>query len=320
MSFSSEVKKEISLIQGEDCCTRAELYELIRLRSMVSISNRNFKITFTTTSLSTTRRIVFLIKKLYNVPVELLQKEQPRLDKKPLYYLVISEKGKEILTDLDLINPDLTFNERMSTTLFQKDCCKASLLRGAFLAKGSINNPVSNKYHLEIVLNSQSEADLLKQIMEGIGVEAKTIIRPKGVVLYLKRAEHIADFLKFIGAGNSLFAFEDLRIKKDLNNYVNRIMNCDVANEQKAIASASKQLADIAFLEKNYGFINLTPRLMDAVLLRTTFPDDSLSQLSENSEETIGRFISKSGLSHCFKDIGDLVAEIKKNKPVSLKK
>ncbi|NLD27013.1 MAG: DNA-binding protein WhiA [Acholeplasmataceae bacterium] len=320
MSFSSEVKKEIGLIQGEDCCIRAELYELIRLRSMVSISNRNFKITFTTTSLSTSRRIVYLIKKLYNVQVEILQKEQLRLDKKPLYYLVVTEKGKEILMDLDFINPDLTFNENMSTTLFQKECCKASLLRGAFLAKGSINNPISNKYHLEIVLNSQNEADFLKQIMEEIGIEAKTILRAKGVVLYLKRAEHIADFLKFIGAGNSLFTYEDLRIKKDLNNYVNRIMNCDVANEQKAIATASKQLADIAFLEKNYGFINLTPRLMDAVILRTTFPDDSLSQLSENSEETIGRFISKSGLSHCFQDISALVEEVKKNKPLSLKK
>ena len=76
MSFSSEVKKEIGLIQGEDCCLSAELYELIRLRASVSFSNRNFKITFTTTSNSTARRIVYLLKKLYDVKIELLQKQQ----------------------------------------------------------------------------------------------------------------------------------------------------------------------------------------------------------------------------------------------------
>lgn len=53
---------------------------------------------------------------------------------------------------------------------------------------------------------------------------------------------------------------------------------------------------------------------MDAVILRTTFPDDSLAQLSEQSEEVINHYVSKSGLSHCFRDIRLLVEEIKKNK------
>jgi DNA-binding transcriptional regulator WhiA len=58
---------------------------------------------------------------------------------------------------------------------------------------------------------------------------------------------------------------------------------------------------------------------MNAIILRTSFPDDSLSQLSDKSEETVGRFISKSGLSHCFRDIDELVQEIKKNKPIQSK-
>jgi DNA-binding protein WhiA len=220
---------------------------------------------------------------------------------------------------MDLLKDDLSINDEMPKKFLQKECCKASLLRGAFLAKGSINSPLSNKYHLEIVTNTEKEAEFLKKILDEIRLEPKTIARPKGIVIYIKKAENIADFLKYVGASNSLFAFEDLRIKKDLNNYVNRIMNCDVANEQKAIATAAKQLNNIAYLEKNYGFINLTPRLMNAIILRTSFPDDSLSQLSDKSEETVGRFISKSGLSHCFRDIDELVQEIKKNKPIQSK-
>lgn len=317
MSFSREVKKEISLIQNEECCKRAELYALIRFRSTLTFSNKNYKIIFTTTSNFTARRIVYLVKSLYDIKVSLLQKERNKLDKKPLYYLVIASQGRHILEDLHLLKVDHTYNEAIATKMFKKDCCKASLLRGAFLAKGSINDPFKNKYHLEIVANNSQEAEFFIQILEEIGVEAKTITRSKGEVVYVKKAENIADFLKFIGANTSLFAFEDQRIKKDLNNYVNRIMNCDVANEQKAIASAAKQLENIAFLEKNYGLINLTPRLLDAVVLRMTYPDDSLSQLSANSKETINRYLSKSGLSHCFKDLEKLVEEIKKNKPTS---
>ena len=42
---------------------------------------------------------------------------------------------------------------------------------------------------------------------------------------------------------------------------------------------------------------------MEAVTLRTKNPDATLQELSDVSEECIGRYISKSGLSHCFKDL-----------------
>jgi hypothetical protein len=315
MSFASEIKKEISNLPVDDCCLKAELYEIVRLKSSLSITNHNFKATFATSSLQTARRIVFLLKHIYKKQVEILKKDQIKLDYKPLYYVSFIDQDMKILFDLQIVNADYTINDEIAKSMFSKECCKASILRGAFLAKGSINDPNTNNYHFEIVTPNDIEANFLSELLFEIGLEPKRISRSKGEVVYLKKAEHIGDFLRFVGASTSLFAFEDLRIKKDLNNYVNRIMNCDVANEQKAIASAAKQLEDIAFLEKNYGLIKLTPRLMDAVILRTTFPDDSLSQLSDHSEEIINHYVSKSGLSHCFRDIGLIVEEIKKNKP-----
>ena len=83
MSFSKEVKKEISLLQNQDCCNRAELYALIRFRSTLTYSNKNFKIIFTTTSNSTARRILFLVKSLYAVQVLLLKKKERSWTKNP---------------------------------------------------------------------------------------------------------------------------------------------------------------------------------------------------------------------------------------------
>lgn len=314
MSFASDIKREISNIPVDDCCLRAELYERIRLKSTISISNHNFRITFTTTSIQSARRIVFLIKKVYNKPVEIILKEQNKFDFKSLYCVTVTDVGLTILDDLRILNPDHTISEQLAPEIYEKECCKASLLRGAFVAKGSINDPNTNNYHFEIVTPNRLEAEFLATLLTDIGLDPKILSRPKGEVVYLKKAENIGDFLRYIGASTSLFAFEDLRIKKDLNNYVNRIMNCDVANEQKAIATAAKQIENIQYLEKTPGLMNLTPRLMDAVILRTTFPDDSLSQLSEKSEETIEHYVSKSGLSHCFRDLGKMVEDLKKNK------
>lgn len=312
MSFSNDIKKEIAQTAADDCCLKAEIYEIIRLRGSVSYSNRNFKITIATTSLSTTRRLVYLFRRLYNAQAELLKQESNKLDRKPLYLCIITDKIDEIIEDLDILNSDYSVNEEVSQKFLMKECCKTSFLRAAFLARGSINDPSKSKYHLEIVTPTENDAKAIQSILSEIGIEAKTVNRQKGIVVYIKKAENIADFLKFIGASNSLFTFEDLRIKKDLSNYVNRIMNCDVANEQKAIATAAIQLENISYLNNNCGIMNLTPRLVDAIVLRTTFPDDSLSQLSEKSEETVGHYISKSGLSHCFRDINSLVSRMKK--------
>ncbi len=91
------------------------------------------------------------------------------------------------------------------------------------------------------------------------------------------------------------------------------MINCDInLMKKKALRTAAKQLEDIAYLDKNYGLINLKERLIDAIVLRNTYPDDSLSQLSEKSEELLGRYISKSGLSHCYRDISQMVNELKK--------
>ena len=59
----------------------------------------------------------------------------------------------------------------------------------------------------------------------------------------------------------------------------------------------------IEYIEKHSGFESLSIRLMEAVTLRTKNPDASLQELSDISEEIIGRYISKSGLTHCFKDL-----------------
>lgn len=314
MSFSSEVKKELANIEADNCCVKAELYGIIKYKATLKLSQAGLGFEIITTSNVVARRIVQLFKKVYNSLIDIYTAKRTKLDYKTKYILNINNNCFDILKDLKIMNDDYSLNEQINYEILKKDCCKSALIRGLFLVQGSVNNPETDNYHLEVILNNIEDVNYITNILQMVNIHPKMIERSKGYVLYLKKSEQIGDFLNYIGAVNNLFQFEDKRIKKDYNNYVNRIINCDIANEQKAMNSARIQLENIKFLTDNQGLVNLTQRLTDAILLRTTYPDYSLSELSSVSEEVIGKYITKSGLSHCFKDIEILCEEIKGKK------
>ena len=313
MSFSSDVKKELANYSCNDCCLRAELYAMIKFKGILKLSYNGLGVSIVTSLNALARRIVFLFKKIYNIKLEIIAMKQLKLDKKTLYVLDLTN-ATDVLVDLKIMNSDRSFNEKVNNSLFRNECCKASVVRGAFLVKGSVNDPNISNYHLEIVLSEYEDAKFIQKILDEVYISAKISESKKGYIVYVKKSEQIGDFLKFVGAINSLFAFEDSRIKRDYSNYVNRIINCDIANAEKVIVNAKKQISQIKYLQKYYGFVNFTQRLMDAVMLRSKFPESSLSELSENSEEVTGKYISKSGLSHCFKDIEKLYNEVKEKR------
>lgn len=314
MSFAKDVKKELVNLELTDCCLKAQLSSLIMLNANIILSNKGFKIEYRTTSLSITRLLVSAFKRLYQVNAEILVKKRDKLDYRNVYYVVLNDSDAKILIDLSILDNNKQFNLVIPKDIISCNDCINAFLRGAFLARGSINDPHQSNYHLEIVTNNEKESNFIIELLENYNLDAKFVHRPKGYVVYLKKSEHIGDFLRIIGATNALFAFEDARIKRDLNNSINRIINCDLANSTRTLQTAQKQLESIKIIEEQLGYEELSTRLMEAIILRTTFPESSLAELSEASFELIGRHISKSGLNHCFRSINELADKIKKNK------
>lgn len=314
MSFSSDVKKELANIQASDCCLKAELYGIIRYKATLKLTRAGLGVEIITTLNAVARRIVFLFKKVYDLSMEIEAVKREKLDYKTKYVLSINGNAIDILKELRILNDDFSICEQINYDIIKRECCKAALIRGLFLVQGSVNNPNTGNYHLEITLSNELDIKYIQDILTTVNINPKYVVREKGYVLYLKKSEQIGDFLNYIGAVNSLFEFEDQRIKKDYSNYVNRIINCDMANVNKALQTANAQMENIRFLTENQGLVQLSQRLTDAILLRTTYPEYSLSELSDVSEEVIGKYVTKSGLSHCFKDIELLCNEIKGKK------
>lgn len=300
MSFSSDLKKEIITNEYSDMQLKAELYAILKLKSELILSFHNLSLAIKTTSLNLTRRIVFIIKKIYKQNIEIVAKERTNLDFKKVYILSISDDVKLILKDLDIIDDNYNFIEEISS---KYDNNIEDVVRGMFLSSGSVNEPESERYHLEISCNLEQEVKYLQDKLIDYGIEGKISLRRSKFVFYLKRGEQIGDFLKLVGSTSLLFEFENIRIKKDLNNVVNRVINCEIANSTKVKASCDAQLRNIKIIQKYKGFDDLSVRLMEAITLRVKFPESSLQELSDESLDVIGRYISKSGISHCMKDI-----------------
>ncbi len=310
MSFSSEVKKEITNIESKKCCQKAELYGILRNKASLVISNHHFGVTLSTTHNFVARRIIFLFKKIYSVKSEIEAYQRQKLDFKTKYVLTFNEEEKEFLKDLGILNSDNTICEEFNNDIIKCPNCAGSLMRGLFICQGSINDPRSKGYHLELTVENSEDIDILLKILGKYGMTPKVIMRKKGNVIYLKKAEQIGDFLKLIGAVNSLFEFEDVRISNDYSNNYNRVLNCDIHNEEKSLKAAMKQIEEIEYILKKLGNSKLTKRLLDAITLRTEYPEYSLSELSEVSLDVVGKKISKSGLGHCFSDLHKIYEDL----------
>lgn len=311
MSFSSEVKKELANVESDLCCQKAELYGIIRYKADIVILRNHFGVQISTTMNFVARRIIFLFRKLYNIKTELQAKQRTKLDYKLKYIMTFNEEHTKFLVDLGILNSDNTIADDFNTKIIKCDRCKGSLIRGIFICQGSVNDPKKKDYHLEMTINNDTDIPYLEKYMNEVGIYPKTIVRSKGTILYLKKAEQIGDFLKLVGANTCLFKFEDSRIEKDYTNNYNRILNCELHNEQKALVSAMRQLEEIRFILERKSINTFTPRIIDAMVLRNQFPESSLSELSEMAEETVGKTITKSGLSHCYRDIHDIYLKLK---------
>ncbi|MCF7925088.1 MAG: DNA-binding protein WhiA [Candidatus Izimaplasma sp.] len=307
MSFASDVKSELLNVKSKLCCQLAELAALLRINGDLTISSEGIRIEFHTTNIGVARHVVERVKQLYKVDVELLSKKQMKLNKHDIYIIKIIHKTNTIVHECALMDD---YEDILKDPLLIKDCCKKAYLRGAFLASGSINSPRSSSYHLEIHTSDENHAIGIMNLFNHFELNAKYVVRKNGYIAYIKESERISDFLRLSGAINALFTYEDERIKRDFVNSITRVMNMDIANQNKTLEAANKQLKSISILENTLDIKTLNRSVQEAIELRKAYPESSLKELSEYSEGLFGKPISKSALNHRFRNINELADDI----------
>lgn len=303
VSFSREVKEEVVFNDFDICCSKAMLSAIIKINGTLSLNQKGLSLTIRTENAKIASKIHKMLKEIYQPEIEFLVSRKMKLKKNNVYILKVT-KAREILDDL-LILAELGSAESTNSQLFQKECCKRAYLAGAFLSSGSVNNPETSNYHLELSVNEEDHAKFIEQLMNQFTLHAKVIKRRNKFVIYLKSSEKIGDFLRAIGASQSVMHFEGTRIDRNMSNTVNRWNNCDIANEMKTLTTANKQIEDIQLIQTFMGLDMLDDKTKPVAIIRLQYPELSLVELSRVYYEETGEKISKSGLHHRLKKISD---------------
>ena len=300
MTYTIRVKEEIAKTNINNSEKICELSGFVRFAAVIKNN-----ITITLENASVARRIYKHFKEIFGIQPKIIIRNQKRFRIKRIYILEINEKVDYILKYLNIIegNKKKLPNEYFLTNNEEK----TAYLQGVFLATGTVNDPASSGYHLEIVVDMNREAIFISKMLADLGIIAKHIKRNSKYMVYIKNAEVISDIIRMFKATNSYFYFEDIRIYRDHKNMVNRLNNCEIANQEKTINTGLKQLEEIAYLKDNdlYSLLDETTKII--LEYREKYPESSLKELADIISLETDYKIGKSGVNHHFIKVRNLI-------------
>ena len=240
-----------------------------------------------------------LLKKTFNINVD-------AFEEKGLFAVPVTQQDKvlEILQAVKILDakgmPNY-YKGIIPDVLIKSGCCKREFLKCAFVFFGTINSPEKGA-HLEFFCSNEEHANQIFKTLEYFNIKAKKTTRRKYHVVYLKDTEQIADFLRVVEANVATMKYEEKLIYREIRNQINRTNNCEVANSQKLIEAAQKQIKDINYLNECIGLSNLPETLQSVAIARLENPDVGLQELGELMKPPLG----KSGVNHRLRKISEL--------------
>ena len=246
MSFSSELKESLSKIPN---LKNKELVKFELIGYLISNNTTCDKknIYYSTINEYNINRFskLLLNMEISNFKIDIKGKNYVITLPKTSQLQEVEYKEKDIEISLDFEKQIQNLNNIKE----QEEMAIKALTRGIFLGSGSVNNP-EKKYHLEMILSSRKNAQIIKELLEKMQIHLKELERKNGYSLYIKEGEEISKFLAFIGANSSVLKFEEIRVIREIKNNVNRKVNCETANLNKTINAAVRQIESIKKLKE----------------------------------------------------------------------
>lgn len=294
MSFSSDVKNELCRAGlSRSCCARAEAYGVLLYCNTFSVQ----EVRIITECEEFAIRLPELFHRAFGLQFDRLP---TALEQK--YIFQITDQGK-----LETIIDELGFDPHQSPVLhinfglLEEDCCRAAFLRGVFLSGGSVTDP-AKRYHLELVTSHTQASRELQALLTDMGHRPRQVVRGGYQVTYFKNSDQIEDLLTAMGAPISAMEIMNTRAEKELRNGVNRRVNCEAANLDKAVDAAQEQLEAIRRLYELDRVEALPPQLKETIILRETYPELTLSELAREFDPPV----TKSCLNHRLRKLVEL--------------
>lgn len=313
MTFSSKIKEELSRTEITDVLSaKAETAALVRTMGYISLKGFNkMEIEFSTENAAIARRIFKLLKTAFDISTQVSVEKTNRLKKHNNYIIKIDDNiSKNFLQETGIAYKEsfniMTFDFGVPRDLVKEESSRRAYIKGAFMGCGSVSDP-EKSYHAEFVSNREEHSKGICKLLEGFGINGKTIFRKNYYVTYIKESEQISDLLALMGANNAVLEFENVRAVKETRNQINRVINCETANLDKIVYTSMRQINSIKVLKKHKAIDKLPDHLRELAYLRLKHTNASLKELGEMLNPPLG----KSGVNHRLRKIEEIAKDFK---------
>ena len=292
MSFAGDVKTELCRAPlSRKCCAQAEAYGVLLYCNTFQAG----EVRIVTENEAFARRLPALFKKAFRLTFDRL----PDGNGKQVFAVTAPDKLAVIHQAFGTDPTALALH--VNFAMLEEHCCRSAFLRGAFLAGGSVTDPRKG-YHLELVTSHAQASRELLALLADMGRQPGQTTRNGSQVTYFKSSDQIEELLTLMGAPVSAMALMNAKAEKELRNGVNRRVNCEAANLDKAVDAAQEQLEAIRRLYELDRVEGLSAPLKETIILRETYPELTLSQLAEEFDPPI----TKSCLNHRLRKLMEL--------------
>lgn len=292
LTYSETVKEEVTHLEFNTDCKKAILSAFLSNVLQMSIVNNNVVWYIDSHFSSISRFITTILNEIYHLEHELSYSELNNFYKKRTYRLIIKDQRFEKILE------ELSVFDETHRNVVNSNETKRAFLVGAFLSGGSISDINKSIYHLEIRSNKITYLRFIQTLLSDFSISITLLKRRYTNVLYIKKANDISDFLKIIGATNSMQKLEDVIISRDFNNQIHRLNNLDISNMTKTVNSANEQVKMINAIKNSKEYNEQKNKFKFFCELRLTNPTSSLQELSELYFEKYNIKISRTGINH----------------------
>ena len=274
MSFAYDVKAELCKVPiNRSCCAVAEGCGVLLYASAFTAN----EVRIVTENDEFAARLPKLFQKAFSLRFDELPDKSK--DGGKLVFRITQEDK------LDTIWRALGYDRRahfalhLNFALLEEECCRASFLRGAFLSGGSVTDP-QKRYHLELATSHVQAGREVEALLRDMGFEPKNVMRQNNLITYFKSSTHIEDLLTLIGAPGRALEIMSAKIEKEMRNTVNRRVNCDAANLDKAVLASREQVEAFTRLTESGAINDLPVKLQEVAVARLLQPELTLSELA----------------------------------------
>jgi DNA-binding protein WhiA len=239
MAMTAQVKAELAnTTVTKTCCRKAEVSSMLRFADALHLVNGGIVVEAELDTGAAARRLRRDISEVFGHESEVVMLKGNGIRRNTHYIVRVAREGESMARQTGLIDQrNRPVRGLPPQVVSGSGCDSVAAWRGAFLAHGSLTEP-GRSSSLEVTCPGPEAALALVGAARRLGIPAKAR-EVRGVDrVVIRDGDAIGQLLTRLGAHESLLAWEERRMRREVRATANRLANFDDANLRRSARAA----------------------------------------------------------------------------------